>query len=178
MPPAILEYGETNGRSIWTMNAFSSSVIPCAMVEYLMLLLKKVPAMFCTLYPTSNPVLGFLLDCQMLFSSILCPNPIKLASAIPNCALRKVRASTEPVKLNRSLVITTRSTESVSGMGITIIRASWMYSIVLKKRSLSAILYGLSFVFSRINKLRSEEHTSELQSRENLVCRLLLEKKK
>src|SRR5690606_39717103 len=26
-------------------------------------------------------------------------------------------------------------------------------------------------------KLRSEEHTSELQSRENLVCRLLLEKK-
>src|SRR5690606_41250733 len=28
------------------------------------------------------------------------------------------------------------------------------------------------------NALRSEEHTSELQSRENLVCRLLLEKKK
>src|SRR6202007_3444480 len=28
------------------------------------------------------------------------------------------------------------------------------------------------------NKTRSEEHTSELQSRENLVCRLLLEKKK
>src|SRR5690606_42057184 len=27
-------------------------------------------------------------------------------------------------------------------------------------------------------KPRSEEHTSELQSRENLVCRLLLEKKK
>src|SRR5690606_40983421 len=28
------------------------------------------------------------------------------------------------------------------------------------------------------NRRRSEEHTSELQSRENLVCRLLLEKKK
>src|SRR5690606_41942061 len=27
-------------------------------------------------------------------------------------------------------------------------------------------------------EFRSEEHTSELQSRENLVCRLLLEKKK
>src|SRR5690606_42017805 len=27
-------------------------------------------------------------------------------------------------------------------------------------------------------RLRSEEHTSELQSRENLVCRLLLEKRK
>src|SRR5690606_40968246 len=32
-------------------------------------------------------------------------------------------------------------------------------------------------VHSRITE-RSEEHTSELQSRENLVCRLLLEKKK
>src|SRR5690606_41665386 len=30
----------------------------------------------------------------------------------------------------------------------------------------------------RIGSSRSEEHTSELQSRENLVCRLLLEKKK
>src|SRR5436309_8450655 len=28
------------------------------------------------------------------------------------------------------------------------------------------------------HRSRSEEHTSELQSRENLVCRLLLEKKK
>src|SRR5436309_6075630 len=31
---------------------------------------------------------------------------------------------------------------------------------------------------STMPRQRSEEHTSELQSRENLVCRLLLEKKK
>src|SRR6266511_6327293 len=31
---------------------------------------------------------------------------------------------------------------------------------------------------ARGSRARSEEHTSELQSRENLVCRLLLEKKK
>src|SRR5260370_14462768 len=31
---------------------------------------------------------------------------------------------------------------------------------------------------SRVDKFRSEEHTSELQSHLNLVCRLLLEKKK
>src|SRR3712207_6937963 len=31
---------------------------------------------------------------------------------------------------------------------------------------------------TRQNHLRSEEHTSELQSRQYLVCRLLLEKKK
>src|SRR2546430_8401564 len=30
----------------------------------------------------------------------------------------------------------------------------------------------------RLGDLRSEEHTSELQSQSNLVCRLLLEKKK
>src|SRR2546427_5641865 len=33
-------------------------------------------------------------------------------------------------------------------------------------------------VFDRIGRKRSEEHTSELQSQSNLVCRLLLEKKK
>src|SRR5690606_41076577 len=33
---------------------------------------------------------------------------------------------------------------------------------------------SIKFTFDK----RSEEHTSELQSRENLVCRLLLEKKK
>src|SRR5690606_20982764 len=33
-------------------------------------------------------------------------------------------------------------------------------------------------VKSTLHWVRSEEHTSELQSRENLVCRLLLEKKK
>src|SRR5690606_1045548 len=34
------------------------------------------------------------------------------------------------------------------------------------------------WLISRCTAKRSEEHTSELQSRENLVCRLLLEKKK
>src|SRR5690606_9750078 len=38
--------------------------------------------------------------------------------------------------------------------------------------------YFWSFCSSRGIPFRSEEHTSELQSRENLVCRLLLEKKK
>src|SRR5690554_7116526 len=32
--------------------------------------------------------------------------------------------------------------------------------------------------WSRFDMIRSEEHTSELQSRPHLVCRLLLEKKK
>src|SRR5690606_40359348 len=36
---------------------------------------------------------------------------------------------------------------------------------------------GTTDVEGTHGQLRSEEHTSELQSRENLVCRLLLEKK-
>src|SRR5690606_42028338 len=41
-------------------------------------------------------------------------------------------------------------------------------------------LAGLAGFFHEVGgaSARSEEHTSELQSRENLVCRLLLEKKK
>src|SRR5688572_32295482 len=38
--------------------------------------------------------------------------------------------------------------------------------------------HGAARLVSRHPKVRSEEHTSELQSQSNLVCRLLLEKKK
>src|SRR2546427_3605116 len=37
---------------------------------------------------------------------------------------------------------------------------------------------GHSLIKQKMKELRSEEHTSELQSQSNLVCRLLLEKKK
>src|SRR5438270_4702807 len=39
-------------------------------------------------------------------------------------------------------------------------------------------LLGFSRIGRAETKIRSEEHTSELQSQSNLVCRLLLEKKK
>src|SRR5207302_8035874 len=42
----------------------------------------------------------------------------------------------------------------------------------------SQIAAAVDYAHSRGVIHRSEEHTSELQSRENLVCRLLLEKKK
>src|SRR3712207_7774804 len=50
----------------------------------------------------------------------------------------------------------------LTGMSISIIRSAVMLSV-----------YGLVAILHR-----SEEHTSELQSRQYLVCRLLLEKKK
>src|SRR5207302_10245611 len=42
----------------------------------------------------------------------------------------------------------------------------------------SSLRFGLGRFTTEEEIDRSEEHTSELQSRENLVCRLLLEKKK
>src|SRR3712207_7920227 len=44
--------------------------------------------------------------------------------------------------------------------------------------ALAAEAAALERELAEIDLLRSEEHTSELQSRQYLVCRLLLEKKK
>src|SRR5690606_39756621 len=55
----------------------------------------------------------------------------------------------------------------------------WFWSLIripytrILKNSISIYVF-----FFKMLQIRSEEHTSELQSRENLVCRLLLEKKK
>src|SRR3712207_7509056 len=53
-------------------------------------------------------------------------------------------------------------------------------SLCLLLQSLELIVnYDFKFLYNCLMKLRrSEEHTSELQSRQYLVCRLLLEKKK
>src|SRR5436309_6057423 len=45
-------------------------------------------------------------------------------------------------------------------------------------RQIRQFAWDYERAFQLMPKPRSEEHTSELQSRENLVCRLLLEKKK
>src|SRR2546427_7511573 len=54
---------------------------------------------------------------------------------------------------------------------------------VLEHHPLAALLRDDALVVGQIvgggfDAMRSEEHTSELQSQSNLVCRLLLEKKK
>src|SRR5690606_40919702 len=51
---------------------------------------------------------------------------------------------------------------------------------VMNRNTVGIIVTQTYFCFFILNRMtvRSEEHTSELQSRENLVCRLLLEKKK
>src|SRR2546430_5254541 len=51
-------------------------------------------------------------------------------------------------------------------------------SLTLKKSIFGPVLEFLRPRCGNRGKGRSEEHTSELQSQSNLVCRLLLEKKK
>src|SRR5450432_4516609 len=52
------------------------------------------------------------------------------------------------------------------------------YTTLFRSADLHRRNIALNRVANSINPHRSEEHTSELQSRSDLVCRLLLEKKK
>src|SRR5438477_9494095 len=70
----------------------------------------------------------------------------------------------------------------------TLFRSHALKNLMLKNTTFGAITFDLVYllVFTAVAmtaatllfKRRSEEHTSELQSHVNLVCRLLLEKKK
>src|SRR5690606_41496669 len=80
----------------------------------------------------------------------------------------------------RCILNAARIAASTSGVKRAAERSAKMASlraVALRFRSgLSSSLHCFGLI--RLPSLRSEEHTSELQSRENLVCRLLLENKK
>src|SRR5437660_6759249 len=52
------------------------------------------------------------------------------------------------------------------------------YTTLFRSGDPACMGFSLSAILYRGAPVRSEEHTSELQSRGHLVCRLLLEKKK
>src|SRR5688500_19103347 len=54
----------------------------------------------------------------------------------------------------------------------------WWTSLAMRSNTRGLIFCGTVVILSSWCETRSEEHTSELQSPCNLVCRLLLEKKK
>src|SRR5690625_6628457 len=67
---------------------------------------------------------------------------------------------------------------SATTSGVTDIGAGFMPSVMEPMTKPGrAVISARSLLLSKVS-LRSEEHTSELQSRGHLVCRLLLEKKK
>src|SRR2546426_6288036 len=68
---------------------------------------------------------------------------------------------------------------ALSSLAIIIVVAGVNFYALSQLRQLTALSTELvSYHYPSIDTTRSEEHTSELQSPCNLVCRLLLEKKK
>src|SRR5690606_3225845 len=99
--------------------------------------------------------------------------------------------SVPAILLGGLLLLVTRVADwrPVVGMLGTVALMGWAFTgNPLAELMAGAALFGAFFVatdpvttpLTRWGRFlfRSEEHTSELQSRENLVCRLLLEKKK
>src|SRR5438552_14777773 len=70
-----------------------------------------------------------------------------------------------------------RSSEPIGVVEIALRRGLPVFrnKVIARRQLADAVGRGLT---DRLRGLRSEEHTSELQSPDHLVCRLLLEKKK
>src|SRR3712207_8898308 len=81
------------------------------------------------------------------------------------------RSGRAPVRLGHQPVLEHAPEDAVEGPGLEHDRAVGALGDVLH----DAVAVALSL---EEDEERSEEHTSELQSRQYLVCRLLLEKKK
>src|SRR5690606_41730460 len=108
--------------------------------------------------PTSRS--DSVLACRAFFFSSLPPPPS--STLFPYTTLFRSIGSLEP--------------DSISSVAPT--RGCRERLAFLSSANTAAASVELTSEPSSMASSRSEEHTSELQSRENLVCRLLLEKKK
>src|SRR5699024_11556937 len=86
-----------------------------------------------------------------------------------------------PTRRSSDLITSPFTIGATSSPSLFSLSLSIVYSILYFSSSpfLSIVLIACSVAISTLSSfpLRSEEHTSELQSRFDLVCRLLLEKK-
>src|SRR5690606_41640254 len=108
--------------------------------------------------PTSLPIFIFLLLFFFNDPTTSKLYTLSLYDALPICFVFKIQANMDPKHRDRIAFLRITSGRYEKGMRLYQVRT---------RREMQVM-----------NALRSEEHTSELQSRENLVCRLLLEKKK
>src|SRR5690606_41881302 len=92
---------------------------------------------------------------------------LSLHDALPICKLEEILAS--PAALKRTVVREIEADAKAHGDA--------RRTLVQEEKKVVAELRVVDEPVTVVVS-RSEEHTSELQSRENLVCRLLLEKKK
>src|SRR5690606_39663783 len=107
-------------------------------------------------------------------SPLICALPVcryRAARDLPSCPTRR----SSDLELSSSVGITRMSSSlaDFTGTSASLAAKGAAFSWGDKARGLETGENSASKLVPR----RSEEHTSELQSRENLVCRLLLEKK-
>src|SRR5258708_18436718 len=102
----------------------------------------------------------------------------RLSSTLHTCRLQAIRSNiTRPVS-PRSCARRCSSPASIQTSPqkkSDTLRA--LMPSVQKAREVSDIFFGEVWIEARDEHRRSEEHTSELQSPDQLVCRLLLDKK-
>src|SRR5690606_32486476 len=115
---------------------------------------------------------------------------VLLSYGMETAFFRFVTKDASQQKIVQSTTLTSIAISTLIFLGITLLFRNYIAEVLDFKPEY--VTYGLlilaldalvvlPFVWFRANEKpmkRSEEHTSELQSRENLVCRLLLEKKK
>src|SRR3712207_8831076 len=80
------------------------------------------------------------------------------------------------LSLHDALPILVSFSSVISGSTLLSLPLAWSWTV--PARLIPAARARVISLFGSISSTRSEEHTSELQSRQYLVCRLLLEKKK
>src|SRR3712207_7950959 len=83
------------------------------------------------------------------------------------------RSFLQPPMVDRPLPITNLMHLQILESWIRGSRLAWSFVVLPEGHQLVSLMK-----FTDHRRARSEEHTSELQSRQYLVCRLLLEKKK
>src|SRR5690554_7023702 len=103
---------------------------------------------------------------RVVTEPLISNNPITV-QILGICSALAVTAS---LKVTLVMCIALTLVTAFSGFGISLIRNHIPNSI--------RIIVQMTIIASLVIVVRSEEHTSELQSRPHLVCRLLLEKKK
>src|SRR5690606_42125158 len=96
------------------------------------------------------------------------PSTLSLHDALPISELLQ-RETVRGVAVNAAATHSILNVVGTAGAGLVGIAGTAGVNVL--RGSTEAYVDGTS-----LNTSRSEEHTSELQSRENLVCRLLLEK--
>ncbi len=95
------------------------------------------------------------------------------ASLLPNRAIDRIELWLDPNIYKNGFAVSIPGTQGESGIDLSAALGAFGGDPQLKLE----VLEPITTETLRTSK-RSEEHTSELQSRQYLVCRLLLEKKK